>query len=266
MSINTATNAVPDVSDTTPITLATDAREVALAVYEQLLALLERLEPDDWTKPTDCPGWSVADLVGHLIGGARAAASFTEQLRQWRWARRHRSEFGGNELDAVNALQVREHAHLSPHERITTLRALAPRAVARRMSFTARLVRRVRLPVPEGGSMAAGVPTSDTLGHLNEVILSRDVWLHTVDIARAAERPLAHNQPVDRRVVEDVVAEWAQRHGKPFTLTLTLTGPAGGRFRHGEDGPCLTLDAIEFCRILSGRAPGEGLLATKVLF
>lgn len=264
MNTNTATNAVRDVSDITPITLATDAREVALGVYEQLLALLERLEPDDWTKPTDCPEWSVADMVGHLIGAARAAASLREQLRQWRWARRHRSEFGGNELDAVNALQVREHAHLSPPERITTLRALVLRAVAGRMSFTARLVRRVRLPVPEGGSTATGAPTSYTLGHLNEVILSRDVWLHAVDIARAAQQPLAHDQPVDRRVVEDVVAEWAQRHGKPFTLTLT--GPAGGRFRHGEDGPCLTLDAIEFCRILSGRAPGEGLLATKVLF
>jgi len=30
----------------------------------------------------------------------------------------------------------------------------------------------------------------------------------------------------DARIVADVVAEWAGRHGRPFTLHLT--GPAGG--------------------------------------
>ena len=68
----------------------------------------------------------------------------------------------------------------------------------------------------------------------------------------------------DGRIVADVVAEWARRHGQPFTLTLT--GPAGGTFQAGQDGPELTLDAVEFCRILSGRASGDGLLSTAVPF
>ncbi len=62
----------------------------------------------------------------------------------------------------------------------------------------------------------------------------------------------------------DAVAEWASRHDQPFRLHLS--GPAGGTFRHGDGGPQLDLDAIEFCRILSGRAPGDGLLATRILF
>ena len=46
---------------------------------------------------------------------------------------------------------------------------------------------------------------------------------------------------------------------------LELTGPAGGHWRHGQ-GEHITMDALEFCRTLSGRAPAEGLLRTQVPF
>jgi hypothetical protein len=68
----------------------------------------------------------------------------------------------------------------------------------------------------------------------------------------------------DGRIVADAVADWADRHGRPFTLHLE--GAAGGEFVQGEDGEELALDAVEFCRILSERAPGEGLLAQPVPF
>jgi hypothetical protein len=63
---------------------------------------------------------------------------------------------------------------------------------------------------------------------------------------------------------EAVVAEWARRHGQP--VMLHLTGLAGGRFASGDGGQELTLDAVEFCRILSGRAEGSGLLAQEAPF
>ena len=68
----------------------------------------------------------------------------------------------------------------------------------------------------------------------------------------------------DGRIVADVVAEWARVHGRPYRLTLT--GPAGGTWSAGAAGEELSLDAIEFCRIISGRASGEGLLAHEVPF
>jgi hypothetical protein len=64
--------------------------------------------------------------------------------------------------------------------------------------------------------------------------------------------------------VADVVDEWAQRHGRPFELVLT--GPAGGRWQVGTGGERIELDAVEFCRTLSGRVEGHGLLATAVPF
>lgn len=251
------------VADITPITLATDAREVALATYRKLVDLLEDLQPQDWDAQTECPAWTVSDMVGHLIGAARANASVRELLRQQFWALRHKNEYDGSDLDAMNALQVRASADLSPEQRVQTLRAAVPAAVNGRMRFP-RPLRRIRVPVAQTGSMADGMPTSLSLGHMMDVIYTRDAWLHRVDIARATGRDLHLDAEVDGRIVEDVVREWGMRHGRPFHLTLT--GPAGGEFRQSTGGPSVELDAVEFCRIVSGRAPGEGLLATRVLF
>jgi hypothetical protein len=102
------------------------------------------------------------------------------------------------------------------------------------------------------------------LGYLMDVIYNRDAWMHRVDVRRAIAREMVLTSDHDGRLVSDVVTEWARRHGKPFTLSLT--GPAGGSFVAGEGGDHIELDAVEFCRILSGRATGAGLLSTEVPF
>lgn len=104
-----------------------------------------------------------------------------------------------------------------------------------------------------------------SLGYLNDVILTRDTWLHLIDLHRAIGTfpPLTADH--DGRIVADVVVEWARRHGQQFVLTLT--GPAGGTYASiASAGAALTLDAVEFCRILSGRAEGTGLLSAPVPF
>ena len=68
----------------------------------------------------------------------------------------------------------------------------------------------------------------------------------------------------DGVLVADVASEWASRHGQP--CTLRLTGPAGGTWAWGSGGPVVELDAIEFGRTISGRAPGDGLLSQQVPF
>lgn len=103
-----------------------------------------------------------------------------------------------------------------------------------------------------------------TRGYLIDVIHTRDPWLHRIDICRATGGELALTPDHDGRIVADVVAEWARRHGQP--CTVVLDGPAGGIYTHGEGGPQLHLDAVHFCRTLSGRAPAEGLLTHQVPF
>jgi hypothetical protein len=78
--------------------------------------------------------------------------------------------------------------------------------------------------------------------------------MHRMDIVAATGRPPVLTAEHDGIIVADVAREWAGRHGQP--CLLRLTGPAGGTFEPGVGGPSLELDAVEFCRILSGRGTG----------
>lgn len=257
------TDATTDPGSITPIGRDTDAAAIATAAFEQVLALLDRLDAEDWTRPTDCGQWDVEAMVGHLVGAARAMASVREQMRQQLLGFRHRGDHDGNGLDAANALQVADHAHLTPAQKVAALRRLVPDAVAGRMRMPG-LVRRISIPMDAGGSTAAGMPATLRLGHLVDVVYTRDTWLHGIDIERATGKPMERTAELDGRIVEDVVGEWFARHGQP--AHLHLTGVAGGTWRKGADGPDLELDAIEFARILSGRADGDGLLGVRLVF
>jgi hypothetical protein len=120
-----------------------------------------------------------------------------------------------------------------------------------------------RLPFPEE-QVIGDVTERWTFGYLMDVILTRDPWMHRVDIARATGHSLELTAEADGVLVDDVVREWAGRHGQPYRLRLT--GPAGGSWSAGEGGPELERDAVEFCRLLSGRGHGTGLLAQEVPF
>jgi uncharacterized protein (TIGR03083 family) len=187
------------------------------------------------------------ERVADPAEGARQEAATAERLKAT----------GGLRIDALTAIQVEEHAHLTPGELAAALRAAVPGAMAGRRGTTPE----VRAMPFEPGPPFDGVWT---LGYLLDVILTRDPWMHRVDMARATGAALVLSPEHDGRLVADVVADWTRRHGKPFTLALT--GPAGGTFVAGDGGEAYELDAVEFCRILSGRAEGTGLLTQEVPF
>jgi hypothetical protein len=101
-------------------------------------------------------------------------------------------------------------------------------------------------------------------GFMLDTVLTRDCWMHRMDTALATGREPELTAEHDGVLVADVVAEWAARHGEP--CRLTLHGPAGGRWEFGTGGPELSFDAVEFCRITSGRGDGDGLMMTPVAF
>jgi uncharacterized protein (TIGR03083 family) len=224
--------------------------------YERVAELLDDLQPADWTRPTDCPGWDVRAMAGHVLGMAEMAASIRETRRQQKAA----SKRGGLPLDALTALQVEEHAHLSPSQLAERLHDVGPRAFRARRR-TPGLVRRFRLPQQQ---LVGDQFETWTLGFLTDTILTRDPWMHRVDISRAIDRPIHLTSDHDGVLVADVVTEWAGRHGCP--CRLTLSGPAGGEWSFGSGGPSLDLDAVEFCRTVSGRESPTGVLATAVPF
>jgi uncharacterized protein (TIGR03083 family) len=234
-----------------------EAMSLAAAEYERLLNLVDTLTDADWTAPTECVGWTVKDTVGHLLGMLELQADPAERARQISTAAQLAQHSGRLRLDEMTALQVREHDHLSTAELAATLRSTAPRGLAARQALSDQ-VRAMpydpQLPGEQGW----------TLGYLFDVIHTRDPWLHRIDICRATGREPVLSAQHDGRLIADVVADWAARHGQPFELHLT--GPAGGNFRNGSADTELELDAVQFCRVLSGRAAGTGLLATRVAF
>jgi hypothetical protein len=64
-----------------------------------------------------------------------------------------------------------------------------------------------------GGSAVAGQ-------EYERVIYTRDTWMHRMDTARAVGVDVALTPEHDGRIVADVVADWARRHGRPFELEL----------------------------------------------
>jgi uncharacterized protein (TIGR03083 family) len=227
---------------------------LAATEYGRYLDQLRSLDAADWTRPTDCPAWDVRAMAGHCLGMAQFAASFPAMVRQNVTATRR----GGVPIDALTDLQVQDNAGLSTEELLARYAEVAPRAVRGRRRRYAVMG---RAPMP-GTQDIGGVPERWTFGYVFATILTRDTWMHRIDTARATGRDLVLTAEHDGALVADVVAEWTGRHGQD--CTLTLTGPAGGRW--GTGGPELELDAIEFCRVLSGRGHGEGLLAVQVPF
>ena len=236
------------------------AMRLAATEYDRVLTVLRALPAEAWDRPTDSGDWDVRDLTAHLLGMAEMAASIREQLRQTRKAKKA----GGSFLDALTALQVNERRHLTPAQLIEGYARYGPRAAKARRRVPG-FMRRRSMPDPQP---VGGKPDSPyepwTLGFLIDVVLTRDPWLHRSDLTAAGGLPMELTAEHDGVIVADVVQEWASRHGQP--CTLVLSGPAGGRWDLNGGGDVLELDAVEFCRILSGRGEAEGLLRTEVPF
>lgn len=248
----TRTTAVKDI----PVLVQPEASTLAATENQRVLDLLRSLDEADWSKSTECPAWDVRAMASHVLGGMEAFASLGQFVHQMRAGSKAKGD--GPFIDGLTSVQVRERADMSRERLLERLAEVCPRS-ARARARVPGLLRRMPMKEEVGGAIEKW-----RLGYLLDIILTRDTWMHRVDIARATSRDLVLTAEHDGRLIADVVAEWARRHGQPFTLHLE--GPAGGAFTTGSGGEETTVDAVEFCRILSHRATGTGLLATEVPF
>src|SRR5262245_4409497 len=229
---------------------------LAAAEYQRFLELLHALDADDWTKPTECPGWDVRAMAAHALGMVEMAASMRAGARQRKLAHRR----GGVFIDALTALQVDERQQMTPAQIMDRFAARAPKAAKSRRR-TPSLIR--QRPMPERQAVG-GHEEGWTLGYLIDIILTRDPCMHRADIVRVTGAPHMLTAGHDGVLVADIVEEWAGRHGQPYELSLT--GPAGGAWRRGDSGSQIQMDAIDFCREVSGRGHADGLMSIKVPF
>ena len=214
-----------------------------VAMNEQLAALTDA----DFARETDCAGWRVRDIVAHLAGSA-------EEMK-WPWGfplrivRGHHRYPEMANLDARNQIQIDDLRALDDAALIAHYREQQPTALtgARRMPA---LLRKAKAP-----SGLPGVPPIN-IGYLFDVICTRDIWMHAIDIEQATGAPRVlgpYDGEVIAQIFRDLCIEW-----RGPTIELQLTGASSMRWMVGT-GPVTakaTADAIEFCRLLAGR-PGK---------
>jgi uncharacterized protein (TIGR03083 family) len=248
------------------------AQAVARAELETCLGALRQLDDTDWHRPTGCTGWTVHDVVAHMVGQVEELARPDRLVRRVRRARR---EPGGSILDKHNRYQVEERAAVPAGELVMQLETHTVRAIRAVGRMPGPVRRRIRLSrlFPE----AANFP-EDTFDYLARVILARDPWMHRLDICAATGRApqLGDN---DHLIVEQVIRDLAEAWSGP-SVEVDLTGPAGGRWTLGDRTPVAAVraDVVPYLRHLSGRSPGgdvtvdgdtaagKALLAARVEF
>lgn len=234
-------------------TIAAPSRAASRAIAERelglFLALLESIEPGEWSLPTACSLWDVRDVTAHEAGhvspgfGIRRLLAQQSPLR----VRKYRSRgLYGN--DAANQCDVDERRHLEPAAIIQEIREGTPRAIAarQRMGPVSRLL---RVPVPDYGMM--------TFDYLLHVIFPRDMWIHRLDISDATGRTLDVSAEHDRLLLHHAIGDMDRNVRKRLpgrAVLLMVDGPAGGQWRLGEgDEVTVRIDLAALLRRMSGR-------------
>src|SRR4051812_22776146 len=214
------------------------AMRLAATEYARCANLMAGLEPQQWSAPTVNTGWDVRDTAGHMLGMMQMMSGLAQLLGQMSTSMREaRKAKAPVSIDFLTALQVRRNAGLTTAELTQQWRQLAPKAVRGRRRMPRLLLGRT---MPEA-QLVGGHLERWAFGYLVDVILTRDAFMHRLDICAATgldPQPTAEHDGV---LVDDIVQEWAQRHGQ--SCTLELTGPAGGVW--GSGGERITLDAME---------------------
>jgi uncharacterized protein (TIGR03083 family) len=232
-----------------------EAQAMATLELERFLALVTSLSEDAWEKPTACPRWNVQQMLAHVTGAAASYASFAEFTRQnsFKVQRPYRVS-GLSYLDSLNQIQVNDRAAAPPAALIDELRTVGPRAIATRARLPV-LLRSLRMPLPALGL----VP----VGYLTDLIYTRDMWMHRLDLCRATGREMVMTPEHDGRIVSLVMRDVA----KKLTATLRktsmvyhLSGGVDGTWQLGAKVPPATtlhLDVVDFNLLASGRLTPE---------
>jgi uncharacterized protein (TIGR03083 family) len=234
-----------------------EAIAMARLELERFLALVTSLSDDDWEKPTACPRWNVRQILAHVTGAAASYARWSEFKRQnsLKVQRPYRAS-GLSFLDSLNQIQVDDRASVTPGALIDELRTVGPRAIATRERLPASL-RAFRVPLPALGI----VP----IGYLTDLIYTRDMWMHRLDICRATGREMIQTSHHDGRITALVVREFARKLTPRLggrAITYELTGISGGSWSLGENArpiARITMDVLDFHLLASGRLPPNEL-------
>ncbi len=236
------------------------------AEWAAIGAVLDELAEPDWSRPTALPGWTVADVVAHVIGTERMLA-------------------GDPTPDPGRDLAAEPHVHnpiaATNEAWVEALRSDSPAAV--RSAYASVIARRrAQLGVLDQTAFDAPSWTpvgQATYGRFMQIRLF-DCWVHEQDIRHATDRPGGDGGPAAEQAVDEVERALGFIIGKRAQapdgtlVTIALHGPVE-RTTHvlvdsrasvvaEPDRPSTTtlrLDSTLFMRLATGRTDAESAMA-----
>jgi uncharacterized protein (TIGR03083 family) len=229
--------------------------------WSSLDGLLESLTPADWATPTALPGWSVQDVVSHIVGAELGLAGNQPPLDKDVRALPHVR----NDIGTVNEYWVDSFRAVSPadvHRRfreITASRAEALQSMSNEDFFAPHWT-------PAG---------QDTYARYMRIRVF-DCWMHEQDIRDAVGIPGNESGPCVETSLDEITAALGYIVGKRASappgssVTFTLNGPTERTIHVAVDGRAKVVDALPgpatasltmssttFTRLAGGRIPVE---------
>jgi uncharacterized protein (TIGR03083 family) len=228
--------------------------------WDAIDAVLAGLSDADWQTPTALPGWTVHDVVAHIVGTEMMLAGTPTPEPDVAGR-----EYVHNEIGALNERWVEHLRGESPADMLARFRDIIPR---RKQMLSA-------MPVGEWNTVTFTPAGPDSYGRFMRVRIF-DCWMHEHDIRHAVGRPPtdADLAGADSRLALDemtasmpfVVAKKGQAPAGA-RVQITLTGPVAREIRVSVDGRAalvedfsgaeptigLTLDGLQFTRLAGGR-------------
>lgn len=230
------------------------------ASWDTIETLLSGLTDEQWEQPTALPGWTVHDVVAHIVG-TESMLSGTPTPESGG----DKPDYVRNEIGAFNERWVEHLRPETPAAMMTRFREITTR---RKAALSA-------MPVEEWNAVGFTPAGPGSYGRFMRV-RTFDCWMHEHDIRDAVGRPAADDEvagPDARLALDEMSASMGFVVGKlgqapaGARVLLRLTGPVARDIRVAVDGraalvedfdgaePTVTivLDGLQFTRLAGGR-------------
>jgi len=228
--------------------------------WDAIELLLDGLGDEQWQTPTSLPGWTVQDVVAHIIGtemmlsGAPTPDTDVEGRDHVR-----------NDIAALNERWVEQLRSESPADMMAKFRETTTRRKAALSS----------MPIEEWNTVTFTPAGPDSYGRFMRV-RAFDCWVHEEDIRHAVGRPPTDSDltgPDVRLALDEMTSSMAFVVGKKgkapdgSRVLIRLTGPVARDIRVAVNGRAalvddfggqdptvvITMDGLQFTRLAAGR-------------
>jgi uncharacterized protein (TIGR03083 family) len=241
-----------------------DVLSALFAEWVAIVAVVEGLSDEQWQAPTPLPGWSVRDVVAHVIG--------TESMLQG-------AGTPEADIDVSTLKHVRNDVGVMNERWVRKLRGVSTADLLDKLRTTISDRRTALTAMSDGDWNAISMTPAgpDTYGRFMRVRIF-DCWMHEQDIRDALARPAGEADlagPSSRQALDEMASSMGFVVGKlggapeGSRVSIELTGPLGrtinvaieGRGKvvdeFGDEEPTATirLDALLFTRLAGGRTP-----------